>query len=70
MARSKWLPGRRPCENSKRPPIEQAEQLASSSALASNASRNHGDSEISEVSSTSANQFAGKDEFASLSKAE
>jgi hypothetical protein len=51
-------------------PNPSAQQLASSSAAASNASRNHGDGEISELSSTSANQFAGTNEFASPSKAE
>jgi hypothetical protein len=51
-------------------PNPSAQQLAGSSAAASNASRNHGDGEISEVSSTSANQFAGTNEFASPSKAE
>jgi hypothetical protein len=51
-------------------PNPSAQQLVSSCAAASNASRNHGDREISEVSSTSTNQFAGTNEFASPSKAE
>jgi hypothetical protein len=68
-----WVLGRGAARRSARlpaAPSANAQQLASSNAAASNASRNHGDRGISEVSSTSTNQCAGTNEFASPSKAE